>query len=249
MAQVTPRRPGLVALVRGDLRELATFEAAVLLARQADVPVTGCVLPVRPMAGLDLLRALAGDGVCGWGTWDDLSSGALGEVRALVVSGETWRRAARAVWPALQHCPVYVQRRRPAPPRSVLVAVDSARTEAALARRLAAIEAWPGMRITVAFASVPAWACSLSAALGCPAPVALPSEERLPWSPCLRGATGVSLPTTPQWGIRTLTAELRPDLVVMGLHRHRLREPWLAHPTAWHLSRELPTDVLICPVR
>ncbi len=27
-----------------------------------------------------------------------------------------------------------------------------------------------------------------------------------------------------------------------------VRDPWLAHPTAWHLSRELPTDVLICPV-
>jgi hypothetical protein len=248
VTQVTPRRPGLVALVRGDLRELAAVETAALLAREVHAPVTGCVLPVRQMAGLELLRLLAGDGVC-WDTWDHLAAQALGEVRALVISGETWRGAARAVWPAAHHCPVYVQRRRPAPLRHVLIAVDSARTEVALSRRLAAIDTWPQLRITVVFASVPTWACTLSAALGYPALVTLPVEERLPWPTSLRGATGLSVPTTPQWGIRTLAADLRPDLVVLGLHRHRVREPWLAHPVAWQLSRELTTDVMLCPVR
>ena len=252
MSEVTPRRaarqPGLVTLVRGDLRELAAIETAALLAGEVRAPVTGCVLPVRPGAGLDLVRALAGDCVARWTAWADVSGGSFEGVRGLVISGHTWRAAARQVWPALERCPLYVQHRRPAPHRSVLVAVDSPATQVALARRLEPMMGRPGLRITVAFASVPSWACSLAAALGYPVFVPRQAEERFPWPLTLRGATGVSLPTTPLWAIRSLADDLRPDLVVMGLHRRRIREPWLAHPTAWHLSRELRTDVLICPV-
>jgi hypothetical protein len=249
MSAVTPRpaarQPGLVTLVRGDVRELDAIETAALLAGEVRVPITGCVLPVRPGAGLDLVRALAGDCVGRWTAWADV---AFEDVRGLVISGHTWRAAARQVWPALERCPVYVQHRRPAPHRSVLIAVDSPGTQLALARRLEPMMERPGLRITVAFASVPSWACSLAATLGYPVFVPRPAEERFPWPLALRGATGVSLPTTPLWAIRSLADDLRPDLVVLGLHRHRIREPWLAHPTAWHLSRELRTDVLICPV-
>ncbi len=248
MNAVAPRPPGLVTLVRGDLRELDTVEAAALLAGDVDAPVLGCVLPVRPRAGLDLLCALAGDCVGRWAAWPDVVRGALGEVRAMVISAHTWRAAARSVWPALERCPVYVQRRRPARPRRVLVAVDSARTQLALARRLEPLASRPGTQVTVAFASVPSWACSLTAALGYPVFLSRMGAEPLPWPVALPGATGLSMPTTPLWAIRALARELAPDLVVLGLHRHLVREPWLAHPTAWHLSRELPTDVLICPV-
>jgi hypothetical protein len=249
---VTPRRgarqPGLVTLVRGDVRELAAIETAALLADTVRAQVLGCVLPVRPRAGLELVRDLAGDCVGRWTAWDDVAGGAFEDVRGLVISGHTWREAARHVWPALERCPVYVQHRRPALHRSVLVAVDSPSTQAALARRLEPMMERPGLRITVAFASVPSWASSMAAALGYPVFVQRPPEERFPWPLALRGATGVSLPTTPLWAITTLADHLRPDLVVLGLHRHWIREPWLAHPTAWHLSRELRTDVLICPV-
>jgi hypothetical protein len=143
---------------------------------------------------------------------------------------------------------VFVQHRQPAPHRKVLLAADSLGTQMALARRLEPMIGQPGMQIVVAFASLPSWACLLAAALGYPVFLDHPPEERFPWPLALRGATGVTLPTTPLWAIRTLADDLRPDLVVLGLHRHRIREPWLAHPTAWHLSRELETDVLICPV-
>ena len=251
MTAVTPRRdvrqPGLVTLVRGDVRELATIETAAMLAAVVRAQVMGCVLPMRPRAGLDLVRALAGEHVGCWTAWSDVTRGAFEDVRGLVISGHTWRAAARHVWPALERCPVYVQHRRPAPHRSVLLAVDSPGTQVALVRRLETMMGRPEVRITVAFASVPSWACSLAAALGYPIFVQRPPEERFPW-PLTHGATGVSLPTTPLWAIRSLADDLRPDLVVLGLHRHRIREPWLAHPTAWHLSRELATDVLICPV-
>jgi hypothetical protein len=237
-----------VTLVRGDVRELDTIGTAAVLAGEVRAQVLGCVLPFRQGAALDLVRALAGDCVGRWAAWADVTAGSFEDVRGLVISGHTWRTAARHVWPALERCPVYVQHRRPAPHRSVLVAVDSPRTQLALARRLEPLMELPGLRITVAFASVPSWACSLAAALGYPVFVQRPPEERFPWPLTLRGAVGVSLPTTPLWAIRTLADDLRPDLVVLGLHRHRIREPWLAHPTAWHLSRDLRTDVLICPV-
>jgi hypothetical protein len=247
MTTITPR-PGLVTLVRGDVRELAAIETAALLAVDVHAQVMGCVLPLPPRPGLELVRHLAGDCVGRWTAWADVAHREFEDVRGLVISGHTWREAARQVWPALERCPVYVQHRPPAPHRKVLLAVDSPGTQVALARRLEPMMERPGMQITVAFASVPSWACSLAAGLGYPVFVGRPAEERFPWPLPTRGATGVSLPTTPLWAIRTLADDLRPDLVVLGLHRHRIREPWLAHPTAWHLSRELRTDVLICPV-
>ncbi|HEY7201700.1 MAG TPA: universal stress protein [Candidatus Dormibacteraeota bacterium] len=251
MTPVAPRRtiqPGLVTLVRGDVRELDAVEAAALLADETRMPVMGCVLPVRTGAGLELVRALAGAHVGRWEAWGDVARRAFADVRAMVISGHTWRTAARAVWPALLRCPLYVQRRRPALPRHVLVAVDSPRTQAALAERLAPLTGRAGLRITLAYAAVPAWASTLSAAMGYPTFVESPERLRFPWPLTPADATGVCLPTTPLWGIRALAADLRPDLVVLGVHRHRVREPSLAHPTAWLLSRELSTDVLLCPV-
>ena len=45
------------------------------------------------------------------------------------------------------------------------------------------------------------------------------------------------------------TEALAPDLVVLGWHRHVLPLPgrWL-HPTAWRLSRELSSHVLLVPL-
>src|SRR5262249_31118889 len=104
MTPVAPRRtvqPGLVTLVRGDIRELDAVEAAALLADQTRMPVMGCVLPVRTGAGLDLVRALADTHVGRWEAWGDVARRAFADVRAMVISGHTWRTAARAVWPAL----------------------------------------------------------------------------------------------------------------------------------------------------
>src|SRR5690348_12037072 len=105
MTQVTPRRgarqqPGLVTLVRGDVRELAAIERAALLAVQVHAQVTGCVLPVPPRPGLELVRDLAGDCVGRWTAWADVADRAFEDVRGLVISGHTWRAAARQVWPA-----------------------------------------------------------------------------------------------------------------------------------------------------
>jgi hypothetical protein len=125
---------------------------------------------------MDLLRSLAG----GWGAWADLARGAFGPVRAMVISGHTWRRAARVVWPAVESCPLYVQRRPSALLHHILIAVDSFRTQAALAGRLEPLAGRPGLRITVAYASVPAWASGLSAALGYPAFVERPGRGALP---------------------------------------------------------------------
>jgi len=166
----------------------------------------------------------------------------------VLVAAETWRTAPRAVWATLERCPLLIQRRRPAAlPRRVLVAADSRATLAALAGAVERLPGQPGLAVTVAYASVPSWACSMTAALGCPVIVGRPRRDEFPW-PLASGTTGVCLESTPQWGIRWLVEELRPDLVVLGLHQHRLRLPWLTHPTAWPLSRELPTDVLLWPV-
>lgn len=82
MTQVIPRRgarqePGLVTLVRGDVRELAAIQTAALLAVQVHAQVTGCVLPVPPRPGLDLVRDLAGDCVGRWTAWADVAAGAF----------------------------------------------------------------------------------------------------------------------------------------------------------------------------
>jgi len=248
-----PRRAGglpLVALVRGDLGELETLRVAAQLAEAAGAPLTGCVLPLRPRSGLPLLRDLAGDRVEGWRGWSELAAElrARTAVRGLVVSSSTWRLAARGLWPALERCPVVVQRRRPGGlPGSVLMAVDSRTTNAAMARLLDALGVAAPRRITVVYASVPAWAASLASAMGYPALAGGPVEERFPW-PLAAGANGVCVHSTPFWAIRCLAHELRPDMVVLGLHRHRVPVPALAHPTAWALSRELASDVLLYPV-
>lgn len=241
--------PALVTLVRGDMRELETIEAAVRLAAPLRATLIGGILPGRPGAGLDLLRSLAGDCVGAWYPWADLAARVTrDDVRGLLISADTWRGAPRALWKALDRCPLLIQRRRPPDlPRQALLAVDSARTSSALAEIVQRMPAHTGLGVTAVYASLPTWACSVSAALGYPVAIGESVLDDFPWS-LPPGASGVCITATPQWGIRTLVEQLRPDLVVLGLHRHRLRLPWLAHPTAWQLSRDLPTDVLLCPV-
>jgi len=241
-------RPALVTLVRGDLRELDTLAAAGQLADGLRASLVAGVLPGRRSAGLDLLRSLAAGRVGRWYTWPELVAEAShGGVRALVASGETWRTRARAIWPALDRLPLLVLRRRPpSPPRDLLVAVDSGRTNAVLSRVVEQMPARSGRRLTVAYASVPPWACALMAAVGWPMTCDI-AEARFPW-PLAPGAAGVCVQATPRCAIQSLAAELRPDLVVLGVHPGRPGPPAIAHPTAWQLSRELPTDVLIHPV-
>lgn len=254
MVEITPSRradpAALVVLVRGDVGELDALRTAWLAAEAAGSPLVGAVLP-HPRPGLDFLRVAAGDAIGRWLGWRELAARMAGSaVRCLVVAASTWRAAARAIWPAAERCSVYIQHRRPAAPaRHVLLAVDSAGTNAALARRLAGLPLGPEVRITVGHATVPPWACSLAGALGYVPEVILPGwETTLPWSPVPSGAGAVCVHATPLWGIRALAEELHPDLVVLGLHDHRLRHPPLAHPTAWVLSRELRTDVALCPL-
>jgi hypothetical protein len=251
MIEVTPHRtgspPALVTLVRGDIRELAALGAAARLAEALRASLVGAVAPGRPRAGLDLLRLLTEDCVGRWYAWPDLAGqAARGRVRGVLIAGETWRAAARGIWGTLERCPLLIQRRRPFElPSRVLVGADSRSTLAALAR---AVEALPGRpSVTVAYASVPPWACGMTAAVGYPVMVGQPQRYEFPW-PLSGGMRGVCLESTPQWGIRSLVAELRPELVVLGVRRHRLHVPWLSHPTAWSLSRKLPTDVLLWPV-
>lgn len=47
------------------------------------------------------------------------------------------------------------------------------------------------------------------------------------------------------WSVRNAVTEALPDLLILGWHHRRLRRPWLAHPTAWRLSRSVPVDVLL----
>ncbi|HZU18759.1 MAG TPA: universal stress protein [Candidatus Dormibacteraeota bacterium] len=242
--------PGLAVLVRGDVGELGVLRAAWLAAEVAGTPLVGTVLPDR-RPGLGLLRALTRGVITRWLDWRELVAGMAGDaVRCLVVAASTWRAAARAIWPAAEHCPVYIQHRGSvAPAHHVLLAVDSAETNAALARRLAGLPLRSGIRVTVGHATVPSWACSMAGALGYVPEVAIPGQEAaLPWSPAPPGAGAACVHATPLWGIRALAEELRPDLVVLGLHTHRLRHPSLAHPVAWVLSRELDTDVALCPL-
>jgi hypothetical protein len=251
--ELTPHRtgssPALVTLVRGDVRELGAVAAAARLAEPLRAGLVGAVMPGRPRAAFELLRVLTADCVGQWYAWSDLAGeAARGEVRGVVVAVETWRAAPRAVWAVLERCPLLIQRRQPAAlPRRILVAVDSRATLEALTGAVERLPGQPDLSVTVAYASVPAWACSMSAATGCPVMVGQPERDEFPW-PLPHGETGVCLQSTPQWAIRSLVEELRPDLVVLGMHAHRLRVPWLTHPIAWRLSRELPTDVLLWPV-
>jgi hypothetical protein len=254
MVEAIPSRaadpPGLVVLVKGDVAELDALRAAWIAAEVVGSPLVGAVLP-SPRPGLDMLRIMAGDAVARWLDWRDLVTRVTdGAVRCLIVAAATWRVAARAIWPAVERCSLYIQHRRPATPaQHVLLAVDSAGTNAALARRLAKLPLDPGVRITVGYAAKPSWACSLAGALGYAPEVLVPGwEPTLPWLPVPPGADVACVHATPLWGIRALIHELHPDLVVLGLHTHRLRRPSLAHPTAWVLSRELETDVALCPL-
>ena len=106
MIEVTSRwtgtPPALVTLVRGDVRELGLIEAAVRLAEPLRAALVAAVLPGRPRAGLELLRALTEGSVGGWYGWSELAGQvSRGCVRGLLISAETWRGAPRAVRTAL----------------------------------------------------------------------------------------------------------------------------------------------------
>ena len=99
-----------------------------------------------------------------------------------------------------------------------------------------------GTRFTLlrALPPPPWWIPGTLAVVGC----ALPPEDGLP--PCFASTPGI-----PELIIRAPAAEaaaaayrrVRPDLVVVGWHHHRLPLPerWL-HPTAWRLSTSFPSD-------
>src|SRR5207247_1566437 len=83
---------------------------------------------------------------------------------------------------------------------------DSRSTLAGLVR---AVETLPGRpSVTVAYASVPPWACGMTAALGYPVMVGQPQRYEFPW-PLSGGMRGVCLEATPPWGIRSVVAEPR----------------------------------------
>jgi hypothetical protein len=239
----------VVAVLRGDVRELDAVRSAAVAAEALGLPLAGCPLPaVGPALGL--IRSLCGSAVGLWLGWVELQRElARGGVRCLLVAAETWRSAGPWLWPLAERCALVIQRRAASgPPRHVMLAADSLRTNRVLADWLAEIGLGP-LRVTVAYATVPPWASSLAATMGWPIFVtAPPLEPRLPWAAVPPGAEPISVQATPLWGIRSLVAAMQPDLLVLGVHRHRFRLPLLAHPTAWALSREGPASVALCPM-
>jgi hypothetical protein len=92
----------------------------------------------------------------------------------------------------------------------------------------------------------PSWAESLCGLYGFvfPPPEETGARGRTEW-----GSAQVMDWTKPADAVVAGTEALAPDLVVLGWHRHRVPLPgrWL-HPTAWRLSRELSSHVLLVPL-
>jgi hypothetical protein len=172
-----------------------------------------------------------------------------GRIRTTVVPAVLWRRAARTLWPMLSRSSLLVCRRGTILPSSILVCADNDATKRALVSRVRSAVPSGAVRISVlrAIPPSPTWAVGLFALSGF---LWMRGQDELPATRADDGEDDSMMtvyePTVD--AIKHACVQLTPELVVLGWHRHVLPLPvsWL-HPTAWRLSNQLPSDVLLVP--
>lgn len=258
MERVAETRPGLTtcrqppfvaAVLTGDLGELQVLRSVFSIASLLDADV--CISWVGPEnPGRALMRELASGE-----RFEELDLSLLfglfvaGRIQTTVVPPALWRRAAPTLWPMLNRSSLLVCRRGIILPSSILVCADNESTERALITRVSAAVPSGTVRLSVlrAIPPPPSWAVGLAAIAGF---AWVPSEDEGPATRAGRGARASTItahePTAD--AIQYAWRQLLPDLVVLGWHRHALPLPvsWL-HPTAWRLSNQLASDVLLVP--
>lgn len=243
-------RAPCVLIVHGSMAELFQIPPP-----DSNLPVAcpgsgflGCVLSDGPADAL--VRSFLADRVRRWARWDEVRHKlAAGGVSDLVVSGEAWRRHGTELWSRLSARRILVARRPRAAYRDVLVAAESVAGARDLVATLQERVCAPSQPVQLIHAVQPstwllmagAMAGTIGASMyedGFAGQVAAGAEP-------LGAARTAMVPGPPAVAVRNAVLEAPPDLLVLGWHRHLLRHPWLAHPTAWQLSRSVPVDVLI----
>ena len=206
----------------------------------------GCVLEDGP--GSDLVRSFLGGRVHRWMTWRDLRVAPPGDrPEQLIVSAEAWRRHGAIIWSELAARRMYIALQPEAEWGRVVVAVQRSADAGALLRQARR----PGWKApTIVHASWPSSTLAAAAALGGLSGAYYPLGDD--FASRLRDRVDVdgSTPTCTAEGpasrvVREAAIRLEADLLVMGWHHHRLPWPKLVHPTAWHLSRSVPMNVLL----
>jgi nucleotide-binding universal stress UspA family protein len=232
------------------------------MAELFQIPPTDAVLPVAcPVSGFlgfelgggpagDLVRSLLACRVRRWSRWTDLrnrlAAGACGD---LVVSGEAWRRHGAELWPRQSARRILVVRQPRAAYREVLIAAESAADARALIARMRTPFHASSRPVQLIHSVQPSTWLLMAEALGAAAGPWMCAEDFAAQVAAdavpLGAARTVIVPGPPALAVRNAVLEAPPDLLVLGWHRHRLRHPLLAHPTAWQLSRSVPVDVLL----
>jgi len=241
--------PSVAAVLTGDLAELDVLRAVFSIASLLKAGV--CISWVGPgNPGRALMRELASGG-----RFEELDLGRLfglylaGRIQTTVVPAALWRRTAPTLWPMLNRSSLLVCRRGIILPSSILVCADNEATERALIMRVSAAVPSEAVRLSVlrAIPLPPTWAWGLSAMYGF---AWVPAEDEVPAARADQRpyANTITSHEPTADAIHEAWRQLTPDLVVLGWHRHALPLPvsWL-HPTAWRLSNQLASDVLLVP--
>lgn len=238
--------PPCALIVQGSMTEL--FQ----------IPPSDAVLPVAcPASGLlgcelgggpagDLVRSLLADRVRRWSPWTDLCQRTDGG--DLVVSGEAWRRHGAELWSQRSARRILVVRRPRAVYREVLIAAESAADARTLVAEMQTQCPASPRPVHLIHAVQPSMWLLMAEAMGAAAGSWVDADDfagAAPGAEPMGTARTVVVPGPPVLAVRNAVVEAPPDLLVLGWHRHLLRHPWLAHPTAWHLSRSVPVDVLL----
>lgn len=239
-------------MLEGDIGELPLLGVAARGREMLETVVDLCWIGDAPRAGRPLLGQLAdaaGIRQLTESEFDDLL--AREQVRAVVISQQAWRRHAGKVWGRTMSSAIYVCRTGMwGPPQRVVCGADTTTTADALLDRVkAAMDLRPReIAVVHAVPRPPLWAQTLCGLHGFGwAPLGITEEFRFR---CRTPSSVVLDWDSPETALRKACNSWKPDLVVLGWHRHAFPLPdrWL-HRTAWRLSTELPHDVLLVPLR
>jgi hypothetical protein len=241
----------ILVLLEGDLSELGVLRVASRRGGATERPALISWMEGGHRAGRPLLASFADDA-----GFRELDPGRVqglldsDDCRAVILSQRAWRTRAHRLWRHLGSSAVYIcSRSRPAPnPRRFLCCADTPEAARRMRGRVSAIALGEKPRVTVLQAVPPpaGWALAMGDLYGitAPPPPRQDMVRREDW-----GETIVMDWTRPDVAVRAACSAVRPDVVVVGWHRHHLPLPdRLLHPVAWRLSTELPYDTLLLPL-
>jgi hypothetical protein len=244
-----PRAAGgqIVVLLEGDASELPLLSCAATARQLLEAPAHFTWMGGSDRAARHLLGEIARQS-----RFREISLAEVGgllasnRVELVMLAQRAWRRYASRLWRRIGSSSLFVCRLGVPRPRRLVCCADTAETARCLLATVASVLSVSERDVTVVHADPPPplWAqtiCAMSGVNTLPGPAEL--------RPRARWATIVVDWTAPETAVQETCKRLRPDLVVLGWHRHALPVPdrWL-HPTAWRLSTQLPHDVLLVPL-